>query len=77
MQDCIEFLQIGSNIHFKDKAFHCGLQLLYNVLSKIITVTSYVTRHEKIGLMCTKYTPSYYFIYLTLCTSYIRSVTCM
>ena len=37
------FLQIGSYFIFKDKASHCGLQLLYNVIRKIITVTSYIT----------------------------------
>ena len=34
----------------------------------------YVTRHEKIGLMCTKYTPLHYSTYLTFCVSYTCSV---
>ena len=33
-----------------------------------------VTRHEKIGLMCTKYTSSNYF---TFCVSYRSSVNCI
>ena len=33
-----------------------------------------VTQHEKIGLMCTKYTPSHYFTYLTFCVRYTSSV---
>ena len=35
-----------------------------------------VTRHEKIGLMYTKYTPSYSFTYLIFCTNYTSSVNC-
>ena len=42
-----------------------------------INYVRYVTRHEKIGLMCTKYTPLHYYIYLTFCTSYIKSATCI
>ena len=37
----------------------------------------YVTRHEKIGLMCTKCTPSYYSTYFNLYTSYTNSVNCV
>ena len=39
--------------------------------------TVYVTQHEKIGLMCTKYTPSDYSNYLIFCTIYKRSVKCL
>ena len=35
-----------------------------------------VTQHEKIGLMCTKYTPSHYSVYPTFIVSYVRSVNC-
>ena len=37
----------------------------------------YVTQHEKIGLMCTKYTPSHYSIYLTFSVRCTSSVNCM
>ena len=37
----------------------------------------YVTRHEKIGLMCTKYTPLHYSTYLPFCVSYTCSVNCI
>ena len=36
-----------------------------------------VTRHEKIGLMCTKYTLSHYSTYLTFRVSYASSVNCI
>ena len=36
----------------------------------------YVTWHEKIGLMYTKYILSHYSTYLTFCTGYTRSVNC-
>ena len=36
-----------------------------------------VTRHEKIGLMCTKYTASHYCTYLTFCECYTNSVNCL
>ena len=37
----------------------------------------FVTRHEKIGLMCTKYTALHYSTYLTFCVSYVFSVNCI
>ena len=42
--------------------------------ASIKMVLLYVTQHEKIGLMCTKYTPSHYFNYLTSCIRYTSSV---
>ena len=36
-----------------------------------------VTRHEKTGLMYTKYTCSYYCEYLPYCIRYSQSVSCM
>ena len=38
--------------------------------------TIYVTRHEKTGLMYTKYTSSYYGLYLLYCSTYQSSVNC-
>ena len=40
-------------------------------------LTIYVTRHEEIGLMCTKFTSSNYFTYFTFCVSYRSSVNCI
>ena len=37
----------------------------------------FVTRHEKTGLMYTKYTCSYYCEYLPYCIRYSQSVSCM
>ena len=36
-----------------------------------------MTRHEKIGLMCTKYISLHYSTYHTFCTSYMSSVSCI
>ena len=36
----------------------------------------YVTRHEKIGLICTKYTSSHYPMYLNIWVRYLSSVNC-
>ena len=36
----------------------------------------YVTRHEKIGLMCTNYTPSCYSMYLTFWVKYASYSSC-
>ena len=42
-----------------------------------VHVYVYVTWHQKIGLMCTKYTAShYYYTYLTFCDRYTSSVKC-
>ena len=38
---------------------------------------TFVTRHEKIGLICTKYTTSHNSTYLTFCESYTSSVNCL
>ena len=43
----------------------------------LISTTIYVTRHEKTGLMYTKYTRSYYYKYLRYCIRYSQSVSCM
>ena len=37
----------------------------------------YVTRHEKIGLMCTKYMPLHYSTYLTFYVTYTSFVNCI
>ena len=36
-----------------------------------------MTRHEKIGLMCTKFTPSHYSTYLTFSERCTSSVNCI
>ena len=48
------------------------INLQCNSVSKI-----YVTRHEKTGLMYTKYTCSYYCKYLSYCIRYSLSVSSM
>ena len=45
-----------------------------NTLTQTLT---YVTRHEKTGLMYTKYTRSYKTEYLHYCTSYLQSASCI
>ena len=37
----------------------------------------FVTRHEKTGLMCTKYTPLYYSTLLEFFVSYFNSINCI
>ena len=49
----------------------------YYVHSCLQFCDTYVTGHEKIGLMSTKYTPLYYSNYLYFCVSYINSVNCI
>ena len=39
--------------------------------------STFVTRHEKTGLMYTKYTYSYYSMYLLYCLKFLKSVSCM
>ena len=39
-------------------------------------IYTYVTRHKKIGLMCTKHTVSHYFTYLAFRDSNKSSVSC-
>ena len=46
-------------------------------LSLFIAHTIIVTQHEKIELMCTKYTPSHYSTYLTFSIRYTSYVKCI
>ena len=50
---------------------------LYTLQLMTIISGPYVTRHEKIGLVCTKYTPSHNSTYLTFSIRYMRYVNCM
>ena len=45
--------------------------------SSVDRQTKFVTRHEKTGLMYTKYTYSHYGTYLLFCFRYYRSVNCI
>ena len=67
LEHYIELVSVQLHIACDDSFMIIGVQSLY----------TYVTQHEKIGLMCTKYTPSYYSICLTFCTCYSKSVTCV
>ena len=49
----------------------------HNNNSWLATEKIYVTRHEKIGLMYTKYTPSHYSTYLNFYVSYMSYVNCI
>ena len=50
----------------------------YDVMNMtILSSITYVTRHEKIGLMYTKRTPSHYSTYLTFIIRYTSSVNCI
>ena len=61
--DCLSKIQPNSHSY---NSFYCPrLQL----------ATLIVIRYEKIGLMCTKYTPSHYSNYLIICVSYLSFVT--
>ena len=44
---------------------------------KLVVSFIYVTWHEKIELMYTKYITSYYSTYLAFCVSYTSSVNCV
>ena len=47
------------------------------VFPEDLSKPSYVTQHEKIGLMYTKYTTSHYSAYLIFCDSYTSLVNCI
>ena len=56
--------------------------MIRSLMSIVVTITMiinhvaiFVTRHEKIGLMCTKYTSLGYSLYLTFCIRYTSSVS--
>ena len=50
---------------------------LSRTLCTKLDVTEYVTRHEKIGLMCIKYTTSNHSTYLIFCVRYTSFVNCI
>ena len=52
-------------------------QILKTSLQCYIWYMEFVTQHEKIVLMCTKYTPLQYSMYLILCVRYTSSVNCI
>ena len=60
---CFKFLQ--------PKAWSRVLKICWATYIQMVT---YVTRHEKIELMCTKYTPLHYSTSLTFCVRYTSSV---
>ena len=52
--------------------------MLYNaIIMHLKQRFTFVTRHEKTGLMYTKYTCSYKTEYLHYCTSYLQSASCI
>ena len=62
--------------------FDGGVRILitYSIYSHflfLIKHNNYVIRHEKTGLMYTKYTNSYKTEYLHYCTSYFQSASCI
>ena len=52
-----------------------GHNYIYFITKIFLAVAIYVTGPEKTGLICTKYTYSYYGAYLFFCVSYPNSVS--
>ena len=54
----------------------CIIMQLVNMYSyTAMYVYIFLTRHEKTGLMYTKYTPSHFSTYFTFCVSYMSSIS--
>ena len=75
--NCMKLFELHTRLniysHFSTQQFTGS----WNSLPDEVVTAKFVTQHEKIGLMCTKYTPSDYSIYLRFCVSYISSVNCI
>ena len=63
--------------HQADIVIGCESHLDNSFSSQEIFPLQYVTQHEKIGLMCTKYSPSHYSTYLRFFVRYTSSVNCI